>query len=445
MKYLITSLALTVMASASSILAQERDGIFANICFVEENPKMFLFEYKGISTVEILNLEGALVSVSGSITTAVLADTVYQFTADAVQILTQGNLQKWPCLDASDELLRAMDISVSRDQSPLVAEIIKSRTTELEATLADTEKARFSEAEAAKTLRLQLAETKINAQNMLTQKDRELWKALSLNKQSLELRAELDMLQRKLDTSTAQIEALESQRNWALAKVAAEQERCAEPDRLQRELDAWAAKDQAEDQAAKVQIEALGSQLNSALAQVAAEQQRRADLEEAERLRLQAENQDLSRYRSEFFGQISQLLAGQPGVRVVGDRFVFDSEVLFNPGSADLAPEGQAQIKQVVETLTQVVGQIPPQINWLIRVDGHTDNIPLSGAGRFADNWALSQGRALAVVKFMQDTLGFAPERLAAAGFGEYQPVAQGDTPEARAQNRRIELKLTER
>ena len=203
---------------------------------------------------------------------------------------------------------------------------------------------------------------------------------------------------------------------------------------LQSLLDASAAKDTA----SKVQIEALGSQLNSALAQVAAEEKRRADLEEAERKRLAAENQDLSRYRSEFFGQISQLLAGQPGVRVVGDRFVFDSEVLFNPGSADLAPEGQAQIARVVDTLKKVVGQIPPQINWIIRVDGHTDNILLSGTGQFADNWALSQGRALSVVKFMQNQLGFPPERLAAAGFGEYQPVAQGDSPEARAQNRRI-------
>ena len=210
---------------------------------------------------------------------------------------------------------------------------------------------------------------------------------------------------------------------------------------LQSLLDASAAKDSD----AKVQIEALGSQLNSALAQVAAEQKRRADLEEAERLRLQAENQDLSKYRSEFFGQINQLLAGQPGVRVVGDRFVFDSQVLFNPGSADLAPEGQVQIKRVVDTLRLVVDKIPPQINWIIRVDGHTDNVPVGGVEQFADNWQLSQARALSVVKFMQDGLGFPPERLAAAGFGEYQPVAAGDTAEARAQNRRIELKLTER
>ena len=210
---------------------------------------------------------------------------------------------------------------------------------------------------------------------------------------------------------------------------------------LQGLLDAAGAKD-AEN---KVQLEALGSQLNSALAQVASEQKRRAELEEAERKRLEAEKQDLERFRSEFFGQLRQVLAGREGVRIVGDRFVFSSEVLFNPGSADLAPEGRAQIAGVVATLNEVAGQIPDAIDWVIRVDGHTDNVPLSGQGAFADNWELSQARALSVVRFMQDQLGFPPNRMAATGFGEYQPVAPGDSPDARAQNRRIELKLTER
>ncbi len=195
----------------------------------------------------------------------------------------------------------------------------------------------------------------------------------------------------------------------------------------------------------KVQIEALGSQLNAALARVAGEQKRRAELEEAERKRLEAENQNLSRFRSEFFGQLSTLLAGREGVRVVGDRFVFSSEVLFTAGSADLAPEGQAQIAGVVEILNEISSQIPPSIDWIIRVDGHTDNVPLTGTGPIRDNWELSQARALSVVRYMQDQLGFDPSRLAATGFGEYRPVADQSTPEGRAQNRRIELKLTER
>jgi chemotaxis protein MotB len=210
---------------------------------------------------------------------------------------------------------------------------------------------------------------------------------------------------------------------------------------LQAALDASAAKDAD----ANVQISALGSQLNAALAQVAAEQKRRAELEEAERKRLEAENLDLAKFRSDFFAQLSTVLAGREGVRVVGDRFVFSSEVLFTAGSADLAPEGKVQIAGVVATLKEVADQIPPSIDWIIRVDGHTDAIPLSGLGEFADNWELSQARALSVVRYMQDDLGFPPERMAATGFGEYRPVAAGNSPEALAANRRIELKLTER
>jgi chemotaxis protein MotB len=213
-------------------------------------------------------------------------------------------------------------------------------------------------------------------------------------------------------------------------------------------LDASAERDIAN----QVQVESLGSQLNAALAQVADEQRRRADLEAAERARLEAETRrlaeeakQLSRYRSEFFGRLSELLAGREGVRVVGDRFVFSSEVLFQPGSADLSPEGQQQIAGVVALLNDLADQIPPEIDWIIRVDGHTDNAPLAGTGAFKDNWELSQGRALSVVRYMIGSLGFAPERLAATGFGEFRPVAEGTSPEARAQNRRIELKLTER
>ncbi|WP_376874325.1 peptidoglycan -binding protein [Albirhodobacter sp. R86504] len=199
------------------------------------------------------------------------------------------------------------------------------------------------------------------------------------------------------------------------------------------------------DEQAKVQVDALGTQLNAALAQVAAEQRARAQLEEAEKLRAQAEAKDLERYRSEFFGRLSQLLAGREGVRVVGDRFVFSSEVLFDPGRASLAGEGRAQIASVVQILNDVAGEIPPELDWIIRVDGHTDDVPLSGLGEYADNWELSQARALSVVRFMMDDLGMDPKRLAPTGFGQYRPVAEGTSTEARAQNRRIELKLTER
>ncbi|NNF72883.1 MAG: OmpA family protein, partial [Rhodobacteraceae bacterium] len=176
-----------------------------------------------------------------------------------------------------------------------------------------------------------------------------------------------------------------------------------------------------------------------------AEERRRAALEEAERRRLELEAQDLERYRSEFFGQLRDVLGNVQGVEIVGDRFVFSSEVLFESASADLALAGQFQITSVAQILLSVADEIPDELDWILRVDGHTDNVPLQPGAEFADNWELSQARALSVVRYMTESLGFPPERLAAAGFGEYRPVNTADTAQARAQNRRIELKLTER
>jgi len=213
------------------------------------------------------------------------------------------------------------------------------------------------------------------------------------------------------------------------------------------------------DREAQVQIETLGSQLNTALARVASEERQRRALEEAERIRLeaetarlaqeaerlQAEAQNLEQFKSDFFGELRKILEGQDRVRIEGDRFVFSSEVLFEPGSARLSPLGEAEIANIAGILRGISDDIPAGIDWVIRVDGHTDNIPVSGGGRYSDNWELSQARALSVVRFMSEELGIDPRRLAANGFGEFQPLNPADTPEARAQNRRIELKLTER
>jgi chemotaxis protein MotB len=217
---------------------------------------------------------------------------------------------------------------------------------------------------------------------------------------------------------------------------------------LQALLDDYKARDVAQ----QVQMQNLGQDLNAALARAAAEERRRRILEEEERKRLEAEAaqlsdkaQDLEQYRSEFFGRLRDVLGNQEGVRIEGDRFVFASEVLFAPGSADLSPEGRAEIAKVARILQTVAAAIPQGINWIIRVDGHTDDTPLGAHPKFADNWELSQGRALSVVRYMVQALGIPPERLSANGFGEYQPVNPAETPEARAQNRRIELKFTER
>ena len=173
----------------------------------------------------------------------------------------------------------------------------------------------------------------------------------------------------------------------------------------------------------KVQIASLGKRLNVALV---------------------SKVHELSRYRSEFFGRLRDLLGGQKGVRIVGDRFVFQSEVLFPSGSADLNPAGETEMAKLAEALLELQGEIPDEINWVLRVDGHTDNVPVSATSRFADNWELSSARATSVVKFLI-AQGVPPQRLVAAGFGEYQPLDPANTDEARARNRRIELKLTER
>ena len=202
---------------------------------------------------------------------------------------------------------------------------------------------------------------------------------------------------------------------------------------------------EADDIAREVELQSLGSQLNTALARVAAEERRRAELEAAEVARLEAETKNLEQYRSEFFGRLRSVLGAQEGVRIEGDRFVFSSEVLFPPGGADLSREGTREVAKVADILRNVAADIPEGIDWVIRVDGHTDNVPLSGLGEFADNWELSQARALSVVKYMANFLGIPPERLAANGFGQYQPVDAANTDEARARNRRIELKFTEK
>ena len=218
------------------------------------------------------------------------------------------------------------------------------------------------------------------------------------------------------------------------------------------ELDALLSLSEERDQERKAQLKNVGSRLNQALASLASEERKRRKLEENERKRLEEENnkltnqaEELANYKSEFFGRLRTVLMGQERVRIVGDRFIFSSEVLFSTGSSVLSTEGKAEISNVTEILSSIMKDIPDNIDWVIRVDGHTDNTPLSGLGEFKDNWELSQARALSVVKYMITELNFSGSRLAANGFGEYQPISLEDTQEARAQNRRIEIKLTER
>ena len=174
---------------------------------------------------------------------------------------------------------------------------------------------------------------------------------------------------------------------------------------------------------AQTKIADLGSRLNTALAQKV---------------------QELSRYRSDFFGRLREILGSRPGVRVVGDRFVFESSVLFDSGKADVSAAGHQSLDDLAAAVIDLEREIPPEIPWILRIDGHTDKHPVSGAGQFKSNWELSSARAIAVVQYLMSK-GIPPDRLAAAGFAEYQPIDPGDDEEALARNRRIELKLTER
>ena len=184
---------------------------------------------------------------------------------------------------------------------------------------------------------------------------------------------------------------------------------------LLAEKEAQAARD-------KIAIASLGKSLNNALA---------------------SRVQELQRFRSEFFGRLRDVLRGRDDVRIVGDRFVFQSEVLFAQGQADIAAEGETQLAQLAVALNQIAAEIPDDIDWVLQVEGHTDDIPVR-AGRFADNWDLSTERALSVVRFLAGQ-GLPPNRLAAAGYGEFQPLDRADSDEARRRNRRIEMKLTQR
>lgn len=192
----------------------------------------------------------------------------------------------------------------------------------------------------------------------------------------------------------------------------------AELAKLNAALDASEAKDL--DQQA--QIADLGKRLNQALA---------------------AKVQELQQYRSEFFGKLREVLKNRPGISIVGDRFVFQSEVLFDAGSAELGPQGRQDMAKFAETLLEIAKDIPKGIDWILRVDGHTDTQPISTA-RFPSNWELSTARAVSVTKFLISQ-GVPPNRLAATGFGEFQPIDSRDDEIGYLRNRRIELKLTER
>jgi chemotaxis protein MotB len=264
----------------------------------------------------------------------------------------------------------------------------------------------------------------------LTAKQADTEAALAAARNSLEDRlgalqlaeGQLAMAQAQNQSAANRIDALRAETTASKAEIAqmtgalaALRLRIEELTSLLAEKDRQATQD-------KVAIASLGRSLNNALA---------------------SRVQELQRFRSEFFGRLRDVLKGRDDVQIVGDRFVFQSEVLFAQGQAEIAAEGRNQLSKLAVALADIATKIPEDINWVLQVDGHTDDIPIR-AGRYADNWDLSTERALSVVRFLNQQ-GLPANRLAAAGYGEFQPLDAADNDDARRKNRRIELKITQR
>ncbi|KZL20816.1 Motility protein B [Pseudovibrio axinellae] len=288
--------------------------------------------------------------------------------------------------------------------------------------------------------------------NRLNQQIAELTELLALEKSSVgDLESTISSLQLGLDEASGERDRLQSMLN----------ERSGQIDEAGGALATLQAKLEGEQQIsdkALAQVELLNQQISALRRQIAVledaldasesrdreSQTRIADLGKRLNVALAQRVQELSRYRSDFFGRLRAILAQRSDIEVVGDRFVFQSEVLFSSGDEEVNPQGRNQLDILASAILELEGQIPDEINWVLRVDGHTDARPLSGTGRLRDNWELSAARAISVVKYLI-ARGVEPDRLVAAGFGEFQPLEEGTSTEANAKNRRIELKLTQR
>jgi chemotaxis protein MotB len=263
-----------------------------------------------------------------------------------------------------------------------------------------------------------------------------------LSQNSLD-RQQIGLLQNDVDA----LKALKAELEKKVADLGAQaneaQGQLAQERKISDEARAQAALLNQQLQALKDELARVAAALDASEAQSAEQKAQISDLGKRLNAALASKVEELARYRSEFFGRLRQVLGDRPGIRIEGDRFIFQSELLFASGSADLGPDGQAQLAQLASSLIEITKQIPPDINWVLRVDGHTDKVRINSL-RYPSNWELSTARAVSVVKFLASQ-GIPQERLAAAGFGEFQPVDKGDDPAALAKNRRIEIRLDQR
>ena len=243
-----------------------------------------------------------------------------------------------------------------------------------------------------------------------------------LEDEIISLQADLQRRDETIETNQRALEAQEELTQEALDQVTLLNQQIAALREELAAINTLLGEREAEIEEQNVQIINLGERLNQALA---------------------SEVENLARYRSEFFGRLRDILGERDDVRIVGDRFVFQSEVLFASGSDVLAPAGQDQLRQLADTLQSLAEEFPEDLNWILRIDGHTDRIPIN-TPEFPSNWELSAARAISVLKFLS-AQGIPERRLAATGFGEFQPIDPADTIDARKRNRRIELKFDQR
>ncbi len=329
----------------------------------------------------------------------------------------------------------------------LQAQSAAGRTAQLQQRLADAAGQTDSAGRDAAQTAAQLAE----ARRQLAAAQAELQRVVSVNRDTIQARLDdIAKLSQQVQALTALRDELEAQARAAAARAVTEAQ-------AKAAVAAQLADEQKLSESARAQIALMNRQvaeLRTQLAQVSAalDIQAKAASEKDVQIAnlgarlntaLASKVEELQHYRSEFFGKLRDVLAGRPGVQIVGDRFVFQSEVLFPTGSADMTPAGQEQIRALAGTLKALIPEIPANIPWIMRVDGHADRAPV-GRGPFASNWELSSARAINVVKLLIAE-GVPANHLAATGFAEFQPLEGADTPEAYAKNRRIELRLTDR
>ena len=290
-------------------------------------------------------------------------------------------------------------------------------------------------------LRAETAEEQ--AAKLKTELDQAFSKFLADKTKINEQLAAIGALGRQIESLRALREDLETRVRDMLAKLADRDEKLITEKSLSESARAQVALLNQQIRQLREQIAKIATSLDASEGAAKKQRVRIANLGKRLNAALAGKVQELARYRSEFFGRLREILGNQPGIRIVGDRFVFQSEVLFTKGSAELGPDGQAQIGRLAGTLGEISRKIPSKIEWILRVDGHTDKIPIATA-RFPSNWELSTARSISVVKFLI-AAGIPSKNLAATGFGQFQPIDPRDDEIAYRRNRRIELKLTQR